>query len=194
MAKQTINLGTAPSGSGGDTPRSAFTKLQANDDELYAKVQSNNDALYAKPWIAAVDAPAVRAALSLGTAALAAIGKGTGNILAVGTSSFGLGVEFEPGFQLLTSTESIEIYKSGFYRYNSATVGRPTFGSGFGALIELSTYSTPGANWGVQIVIDYAVSEMGFRSLSGTAGFSAWRKIYHDGNTTRAADGTLKAI
>jgi len=36
MAKQTINLGTAPTGVGGDTPRSAFTKTQANVDELYA--------------------------------------------------------------------------------------------------------------------------------------------------------------
>ena len=35
MAKQTINLGTAPTGVGGDTPRSAFTKAQANFDELY---------------------------------------------------------------------------------------------------------------------------------------------------------------
>ncbi|CAI8712712.1 pyocin knob domain-containing protein [Pseudomonas sp. IT-P291] len=37
MAKQTIALGTAPTGVGGDTPRSAFTKIQANFDELYAK-------------------------------------------------------------------------------------------------------------------------------------------------------------
>lgn len=36
MAKQTIALGTAPTGVGGDTPRSAFTKVQANFDELYA--------------------------------------------------------------------------------------------------------------------------------------------------------------
>lgn len=36
MAKQTINLGTAPTGVGGDTPRSAFTKAQSNIDELYA--------------------------------------------------------------------------------------------------------------------------------------------------------------
>lgn len=35
MAKQTINLGTAPTGVGGDTPRSAFTKTQSNFDELY---------------------------------------------------------------------------------------------------------------------------------------------------------------
>jgi hypothetical protein len=35
MAKQTITLGTAPTGVGGDTPRSAFTKTQSNFDELY---------------------------------------------------------------------------------------------------------------------------------------------------------------
>lgn len=35
MAKQTINLGTAPLGSGGDTPRSAWIKAQSNFDELY---------------------------------------------------------------------------------------------------------------------------------------------------------------
>jgi len=35
MSKQVINLGTAPTGVGGDTPRSAFTKSQANFDELY---------------------------------------------------------------------------------------------------------------------------------------------------------------
>ena len=45
MAKQTINLGTAPSGVGGDTPRSAFTKTQANFDELYGKVGELGD-----PW------------------------------------------------------------------------------------------------------------------------------------------------
>jgi hypothetical protein len=36
MAKQTISLGTAPTGVGGDTPRTAFTKTQQNFDELYA--------------------------------------------------------------------------------------------------------------------------------------------------------------
>jgi hypothetical protein len=35
MAKQTINLGASPTGVGGDTPRSAFTKAQANFDEIY---------------------------------------------------------------------------------------------------------------------------------------------------------------
>lgn len=37
MTKQVINLGTAPSGAGGDTYRSALVKSMANFDELYAK-------------------------------------------------------------------------------------------------------------------------------------------------------------
>ncbi|WP_247255880.1 hypothetical protein [Pseudomonas moorei] len=36
MSQQTILLGTAPTGAGGDTPRSAFTKAQSNFDEIYA--------------------------------------------------------------------------------------------------------------------------------------------------------------
>ncbi|WP_223508686.1 pyocin knob domain-containing protein [Pseudomonas sp. BF-RE-29] len=168
MAKQTILLGTLPSGQGGDTPRSAFTKTQSNFDELYA-----------------------RQAL-LASASNAALGTAAGNAMPVG--AFGLGVQFSPGLPLLNDASGVEIYSTGFYRYASTTQGRPTFGTGFGALIELSAVYSGAANYGGQIAVDYATSEMGFRCLSGPAGFSAWRKIYHDGNTTRAADGTLKAI
>lgn len=38
MAKQVINLGTAPNGAGGDDRRSAWQKAIANFDELYAAV------------------------------------------------------------------------------------------------------------------------------------------------------------
>lgn len=38
MAIQTVNLGTAPTGAGGDTFRSGSAKLQANDDEIYAQL------------------------------------------------------------------------------------------------------------------------------------------------------------
>ncbi|MBU6957213.1 hypothetical protein KRR23_05605 [Pseudomonas sp. CVAP len=36
MGKQAINLGTPPTGIGGDTPRSANIKINSNFDELYA--------------------------------------------------------------------------------------------------------------------------------------------------------------
>lgn len=40
MAKQIIELGTAPKGTDGDTTRSGFTKVNSNFDELYARAQS----------------------------------------------------------------------------------------------------------------------------------------------------------
>ncbi|WP_447742359.1 hypothetical protein [Pseudomonas laurentiana] len=40
MAKQVINLGTAPSGAGGDDRRSAWIKAIANFDELYTLIAS----------------------------------------------------------------------------------------------------------------------------------------------------------
>lgn len=47
MAKQTINLGTAPTGAGGDTRRTAFIKTQANFDEIYTSglVERGSNAL-----------------------------------------------------------------------------------------------------------------------------------------------------
>ncbi|VVE68868.1 hypothetical protein PAN31117_03101 [Pandoraea anapnoica] len=39
MTKQTINLGTPPGGTDGDTTRSGFTKTNANFDELYLREQ-----------------------------------------------------------------------------------------------------------------------------------------------------------
>ncbi|UXC38291.1 phage tail protein [Cupriavidus gilardii] len=41
MAKQTINLGTPPAGTDGDTARSAFTKVNANFTELYDGAQAD---------------------------------------------------------------------------------------------------------------------------------------------------------
>ncbi|OPA92414.1 hypothetical protein BFW87_17535 [Pseudomonas fluorescens] len=40
MARQEIDIGTRPSGVGGDTPRSAMIKINAMTDELYTKAQS----------------------------------------------------------------------------------------------------------------------------------------------------------
>lgn len=43
MAKQSINLGTAPTGTGGDTPRTAFQKAIDNFTELYAALGVGTD-------------------------------------------------------------------------------------------------------------------------------------------------------
>lgn len=66
MAKQTISLGTAPTGAGGDTPRSAFTKVQANFDELYSAFGGNT--------LPAVPVSKGGTGATTGTAALANLG------------------------------------------------------------------------------------------------------------------------
>lgn len=43
MTMQTINLGTAPNGTGGDTARTAFEKAMANFDELYSQGYRRNN-------------------------------------------------------------------------------------------------------------------------------------------------------
>lgn len=70
MAKQTINLGTAPTGAGGDTFRAGSAKLQANDDELYAALGASGGVLPAalplnKGGTGATTAAAARINLSL---------------------------------------------------------------------------------------------------------------------------------
>ena len=70
MAKQTINLGTAPTGAGGDTFRSGSAKLQANDDELYVALGASGGVLPAalpinKGGTGATTIVAARASLGL---------------------------------------------------------------------------------------------------------------------------------
>ena len=42
MAKQTINIGTAPNDSTGDPLRTAFQKINSNFDEIYSNVAASN--------------------------------------------------------------------------------------------------------------------------------------------------------
>lgn len=74
MAKQTVNLGTSPSGAGGDTFRSSASKFQANDNELYAALGGSSGTLpVALPIVnggtGATTASVARTNLGLGTAA-----------------------------------------------------------------------------------------------------------------------------
>jgi hypothetical protein len=73
MSKQTINLGTAPTGAGGDTPRSAFTKMQANFDEVYVALGGTTipaSLPLTKGGTGGTDAATARTGLGLGTVAV----------------------------------------------------------------------------------------------------------------------------
>lgn len=133
-----------------------------------------------------------RAGLGLGTAATATAGTLPGNVMPVG--AFGAGVDYSTGLTLCSDISGSQVSKTGIYRYSATTAGKPDFGSGYGALQQFSASSDGSGNYGAQLAIDYASTELGMRRLTGSAGWSAWVKLYHTGNTTRAADGTLKAI
>ncbi|MET1070005.1 MAG: hypothetical protein ABWY28_18540 [Pseudomonas prosekii] len=161
MAKQSINLGAAPTGIGGDTPRSAFTKANANFDELYLRDSQ------------------------LGTAANANIGQAEGNVLGVG--NLGLGIKNTP------MSNSMNNWTTGFYAIqqgNTQYVEATGISSG-----NLIAIGFPFGQWGSQIYMGYGTngrSIIGFRTADFTS--APFMEIYHTGNTTRAADGTLKAI
>ncbi|MBN9014494.1 MAG: hypothetical protein J0H25_15980, partial [Rhizobiales bacterium] len=64
MAQQTINIGTTANDGTGDALRSAFTKVNANDTELYAAAASNAAAIANKLDASAVDPDGTLAANS----------------------------------------------------------------------------------------------------------------------------------
>ncbi|KJH75633.1 hypothetical protein [Pseudomonas sp. ES3-33] len=159
MAKQTILLGAAPTGVGGDTPRTAFTKAQQNFDELYAR-----------------DA-------QLGSAANANIGTALGNVMAVG--AFGIG----SAAPAISTTMNEFVTQCKIVTPSTQYVSNLP-GLSYGTRLDLAY---PGSTLGSQIMMGISPGNIiGFRS--GDYATAAFNIIYHTGNTTRAADGTLKAI
>ena len=165
MAKQTINLGTSPTGAGGDTPRSAFIKVQANIDELYTALGGNT-----------LGAATARSALGLGNVATLNAGHAYGQVMTSG------GRDSPVASTINTWGNSFQMWTT------QATVGAPEAAS-FGTIIN-SAYDTTGA-YGAQILMA-VTGRIWFRA--GNYATALMREIYHTGNTTRAADGTLKAI
>lgn len=115
MSKQTINLGTAPTGAGGDTPRSAFTKTQSNFDELYTALGAAGSPAtlpaalpITKGGTGGNTQAAARTALGLKSAALADVvgtvsqsgGVPNGAIIERGTNVGGAYVRYADGTQI----------------------------------------------------------------------------------------------
>jgi len=138
MARQEINLGTAPTGVGGDTTRTTGVKINAMTQELYPLALG---AVEGKPLVQAqVTSPD------------AAIAKGRGAIFNYLGGGLPPGV---PDGALLTMG------------YNSDVAYQLLGNWATGDLYAINKY--PGQGY-------------------------TYKKFYHTGNTTRAADGTLKAI
>lgn len=197
MAKQTINLGVAPTGQGGDTPRSANVKIGANFDELYGALGASGSpavlpaALPIEKGGTGGGTPAAaRSALGLGTAAVAPLttsnyDPSAGSVLRVG--DFGLG---GLGGGVIRSPNLT--YYPGFSRFNGEEAGVPHAGTG-GSVIT----NTLGGSYIQQIAQDpsYGVYNpyIAVRHFSSVGSPGPWCMLYHTGNTTRGSGGALSA-
>jgi hypothetical protein len=121
------------------------------------------------------DQAGARAGLGLGSAATLTAGSAAGNVMLVGDRNS-------------PTVTTINTWGNSFQLWNStATVGAPEAGS-FGTILNTAW---PGGGYGAQILMS-VTGRIWFRAGDYTS--ALMREIYHTGNTTRAADGTLKAI
>lgn len=190
MAKQTINLGVAPTGQGGDTPRSANVKIGANFDELYGALGASGSPAVLpaaipveKGGTGGATPTAARAGLGLGTAATRYVGTETGQLIekgAYGLGSVGGGPNVAPNSS----------FTQGFYTYGATAAGAPLTNSG-GSLITTSL----GGNFIQQLAITIPGSVnnpwFGIRHFDSVGSPGSWCKIYHTGNTTIGSGGAL---
>lgn len=174
MARQNIELGTPPSGVGGDTPRSANVKINANFSELYLKadqLSAVNDSL-----------SATFSELYLKTDKLSAANDSLSATVMrrnVGNSSAGTSLS-SGGPPAIGS-----INKTGNERNTALTISNDS-NHGASAVMSFIREGAFGCHFGLDVNNELRVGGWSFGDVS--------YKIYHEGNTTRAADGTLKAI
>lgn len=122
-----------------------------------------------------------RSGLGLGTAAVAAVGTAAGNVMPVGAGGW-LGASIIDG-------NANAAKSTGFYSLNgSASVP-------YAAMQILHSEWGNDSRWQSQLALGISQNRAYFRSiLKDQTSATAWAEFYHTGNTTRAADGTLKAI
>jgi hypothetical protein len=123
-----------------------------------------------------------RSGLGLGTAAVANIGTQPGNVMSVGAGGW-------LDSSIISNGNANEARSTGLYSLNNA------FNSPWSTVQLLSTDWGNDPRWQSQLALGISVNKAYFRSiLKDQTGATSWAEIYHTGNTTRAADGTLKAI
>ncbi|WP_445572072.1 hypothetical protein [Pseudomonas sp. E102] len=160
MSKQVINLGTAPTGVGGDTPRSAFTKAQSNFDELYAALGASGSPA-ALPAVIPIakggtgnatgTATKLAAAAMVGTVSQSG-GVPTGAIIERGSNTNGSFVKFADGTMIcwhLASLGSIPVTNAaGGVVYSVAQLGLPfPFPFAGSPSVLISSISSGGLSW-----------------------------------------------
>ncbi|MFZ5938888.1 hypothetical protein ACOKS3_29220 [Pseudomonas sp. HS6-2] len=109
MAKQNINLGTAPTGAGGDDRRSAWTKAIANFTELYDFLAGAANAASLPASLAAAldNVGGYRRANALGAVSQAG-GVPTGAIIEAGSNSSGSYTKFADGTIIMRGVANLD--------------------------------------------------------------------------------------
>lgn len=189
MVKQVVNLGTAPSGTGGDTSRSATTKLMNNVNELYAFAGA--DAAGALPSFLPVNkggtgggsATDAKKALGLGDAGF------TGWTAGVIASLFN--ITTVSGFTNVLGQNRFFGVSNGDWQQGSVanSLYMPQrYGSLFGyqGVDSLGTYS-------YQIFRGVSGKEIFYRYGSGADLWSAWQPFRTGFNSVADANGFLKS-
>lgn len=115
-----------------------------------------------------------RSGLGLGSAATLTAGSAPGNVMLVGDVAS-------------PEASTINTFGNSFQTWSAATAGAPET-STQGTIINAGYNSV---TYGSQILMSFS-GRMYFRS--GTYQSAIMREVYHTGNTTKSADGTLKAI
>ncbi|XVJ46788.1 hypothetical protein ACDZ94_20005 [Pseudomonas sp. UBT] len=166
MARQEINLGTAPTGSGGDTTRSTGVKINAMMTELYARNAQ------------------------LGSASNANIGTAPGQVMAVGTSGLSGLPTAAPTVTNLYNMTGRTFEMGQYFPVNGSNA--PGAVSPYGLALGIQGQN---AEWRhmLQFTTEGDIYDV---SITNPSQGGQWKvaKLYTTLNTTRAADGTLKAI
>lgn len=191
MARAAINLGVAPTGQGGDTFRTASQKNNDNSAELYAALGAPANGQLppalplAKGGTGGTDEGTARASLGL-VKVDTSIDTGAGRVLTVGYGGLG-------------AVDNARYAGTGvgpqYFRMGGVITGQfqldgvvPFLQSGW-----LVTYAGVNNTTCSQTFYSWDNGNSYFRTMVNSA-WRTWQKVYTDANTTRAADGTLKAI
>ena len=193
MARQGINLGTAPTGQGGDTFRTASQKNNDNSNELYTALGAPANGQLpaalpvAKGGTGGTTQVTARQGLGLGTASTANSGIQEAQLIPAGVASGMFSSVARDAYQYDRPAEPGQ--PGAFYKFlNDGS----SSGLSYSTLIRIP-YNT-GYEAQIFIPVSQGTGSLYFRTTPGAAGtFGPTYSVYHTGNTTRGSGGALSA-
>ena len=167
MAIQSVNLGNAPTGAGGDTFRSGSAKLQANDNEIYNYLGDGTNLN------------------KLGAAAFKNVGTNTSDVMGVG--SFGIGMNQADAPNTINLSSLLSPTGFGWFQPNDAW--NPVAGQFLSGI----NVRGGGVVAGQLLIKAYQSPPKAYiRTQSDQTTWSVCAELYSTENTTTDANGFIK--